>query len=55
MVYEIGDDAKAIQILRVDHRADVYRARYAANESVTVTPLYPPVRRSFPVVASITA
>lgn len=27
VVYEVDDDAKTISVLRVDHRADVYRSR----------------------------
>ena len=27
VIYEIDDDAREIRVLRVDHRADVYRAR----------------------------
>jgi mRNA interferase RelE/StbE len=27
VVYEINNDAKQIRVLRIDHRADVYRSR----------------------------
>jgi mRNA interferase RelE/StbE len=27
VIYEIDDDAKIVSVLRIDHRADVYRAR----------------------------
>jgi len=27
VVYEIGDEARVVKVLRIDHRADVYRPR----------------------------